>query len=53
MGQDGRPLGLQHGHRLHPGRSRVLVYSVNSTDAKGSDMNQVALNLMVAAFGRP
>ncbi|GAB7103224.1 serine hydrolase domain-containing protein [Streptomyces phaeofaciens JCM 4814] len=33
--------------------SRVLVYSVNSTDAKGSDMNQVALNLMVAAFGRP
>ena len=33
--------------------SRTLVYSVNSTDAKGQDMNQVALNLMVAAFGRP
>ncbi|MFF1447831.1 serine hydrolase domain-containing protein [Streptomyces sp. NPDC058274] len=33
--------------------SRTLVYSVNSTDAKGQDMNEVALNIMVAAFGRP
>ncbi|WP_432752641.1 serine hydrolase domain-containing protein [Streptomyces sp. JL2001] len=33
--------------------SRTLVYSVNSTDAKGQDMNRVALNLMVAAFGPP
>ncbi|AXE87371.1 serine hydrolase domain-containing protein [Streptomyces sp. Go-475] len=33
--------------------SRTLVYSVNSTDAKGRDMNQVAENIMVAAFGRP
>ncbi|MET9759369.1 serine hydrolase domain-containing protein [Streptomyces sp. NPDC006372] len=35
------------------GGSRTLVYSVNSTDAKGQDMNKVAENLMVAAFGRP
>ncbi|MBD0418044.1 beta-lactamase family protein [Streptomyces sp. TRM S81-3] len=33
--------------------SRTLVYSVNSTDAKGQDMNEVAMKLMVAAFGRP
>lgn len=33
--------------------SRTLVYSVNSTDAKGQDMNRVALALMVAAYGAP
>ncbi|BBC34952.1 hypothetical protein SGFS_062460 [Streptomyces graminofaciens] len=33
--------------------SRTLVYSVNSTDAKGQDMNRVTLNVMVAAYGRP
>ena len=33
--------------------SRTLVYSVNSTDAKGSDMTRIGLNLMTAAFGRP
>ncbi|UUU23675.1 serine hydrolase domain-containing protein [Streptomyces sp. DSM 40750] len=33
--------------------SRTLVYSVNSTDAKGQDMNNVALNIMVAAYGMP
>ncbi|MFE0473301.1 serine hydrolase domain-containing protein [Streptomyces sp. NPDC058947] len=33
--------------------SRTLVYSVNSTDAKGRDMNRVAQDLMVAAYGRP
>ncbi|MFE9403922.1 serine hydrolase domain-containing protein [Streptomyces sp. NPDC006530] len=33
--------------------SRTLVYSVNSTDAKGSDMNPTALHVMVAAFGAP
>ncbi|MET7645298.1 serine hydrolase domain-containing protein [Streptomyces sp. NPDC005426] len=33
--------------------SRTLVYSVNSTDAKGSDMNATALNIVVAAFGAP
>ncbi|MGI5427265.1 serine hydrolase domain-containing protein [Streptomyces sp. CA-179760] len=34
-------------------RSRTLVYSVNSTDAKGQDMNKVAQNIMVATYGRP
>ncbi|MDQ0714880.1 D-alanyl-D-alanine carboxypeptidase [Streptomyces luteogriseus] len=33
--------------------SRTLVYSVNSTDAKGQDMNRTAENIMVAAYGRP
>jgi D-alanyl-D-alanine carboxypeptidase len=33
--------------------SRILVYSVNSTDAKGQDMNRTAETLMVAAYGRP
>ncbi|GAA3773859.1 serine hydrolase domain-containing protein [Streptomyces phyllanthi] len=33
--------------------SRTLVYSVNSTDAKGQDMNEVAMNILVAAYGRP
>lgn len=35
------------------GGERTLVYSVNSTDAKGQDMNSVALALMVAAYGPP
>ncbi|MCZ9345280.1 serine hydrolase, partial [Streptomyces sp. TRM76130] len=33
--------------------SRTLVYGVNSTDAKGEDMNEVAQALMVAAYGQP
>ncbi|MCK8433589.1 beta-lactamase family protein [Streptomyces sp. D2-8] len=33
--------------------SRTLVYSVNSTDAKGQDMNRTAEALMVATYGRP
>ncbi|MFF5365735.1 serine hydrolase domain-containing protein [Streptomyces sp. NPDC013187] len=33
--------------------SRTLVYSVNSTDAKGQDMNRTAEKIMVAAYGRP
>ncbi|MFI8218355.1 serine hydrolase domain-containing protein [Streptomyces sp. NPDC085932] len=33
--------------------SRTLVYGVNSTDAKGREMNRVAEHLMVAAYGRP
>ncbi|WP_405902688.1 beta-lactamase family protein [Streptomyces sp. NBC_00656] len=33
--------------------SRTLVYSVNSTDAKGGDMNPTALDIVVAAFGAP
>lgn len=32
---------------------RTLVYSVNSTDAKGQDMNRVALGLMLTTFGLP
>ncbi|MFF0219222.1 serine hydrolase domain-containing protein [Streptomyces vinaceus] len=32
--------------------SRTLVYSVNSTDAKGRDMNQVAYGIVMAAFAR-
>ncbi|MER8046382.1 serine hydrolase domain-containing protein [Streptomyces sp. NPDC094032] len=33
--------------------SRTLVYSVNATDAKGQDMNKVALHLMLATYGLP
>ncbi|MEV8061196.1 serine hydrolase domain-containing protein [Streptomyces antimycoticus] len=33
--------------------SRTLVYSVNSTDAKGQEMNEVARNILVAAYGNP
>ncbi|MGW2846206.1 serine hydrolase domain-containing protein [Streptomyces sp. NPDC001274] len=33
--------------------SRTLVYSVNSTDAKGEGMNPTALGIVVAAFGAP
>ncbi|MFB4421628.1 serine hydrolase domain-containing protein [Streptomyces sp. QL37] len=33
--------------------SRTLVYSVNSTDAKGQDMNATAMDIVVAAFGTP
>jgi D-alanyl-D-alanine carboxypeptidase len=33
--------------------SRTLVYSVNSTDAKGKDVSKVAMNVMVAAYGLP
>ncbi|MEU0675333.1 serine hydrolase domain-containing protein [Streptomyces sp. NPDC006172] len=33
--------------------SRTLVYSVNSTGAKGQDMNAVAQNIMVAVYGKP
>ncbi|MFF3315172.1 serine hydrolase [Streptomyces sp. NPDC003035] len=33
--------------------ARTLVYSVNATDAKGQDMNEVALRLMPATYGTP
>ncbi|MGW2277432.1 serine hydrolase domain-containing protein [Streptomyces sp. NPDC001770] len=33
--------------------SRTLVYSVNSTDAKGEDLNPTALNIIIAAYGAP
>lgn len=46
-------MGLQHGGGGHPGLSRTQVYSVNSTDAKGQDMNATAMDIVVAAFGAP
>ncbi|MFD3653079.1 serine hydrolase domain-containing protein [Streptomyces sp. NPDC058620] len=33
--------------------SRTLVYSINSTDAKGRNTNAVVMNLIVTAFGEP
>ncbi|MFD7536071.1 serine hydrolase domain-containing protein [Streptomyces sp. NPDC059819] len=33
--------------------ARTLVYSVNSTDAKGADMNPTAMKIMLATFGAP
>ncbi|MFJ1543966.1 serine hydrolase domain-containing protein [Streptomyces sp. NPDC088246] len=33
--------------------SRTLVYSVNSTDAKGQGTNDVVMGLIVSAFGAP
>lgn len=35
-----------------PDLSRTLVYSVNSTDAKGQDMNKVAFGIVMAAFAK-
>ncbi|MET9607551.1 serine hydrolase domain-containing protein [Streptomyces sp. NPDC006512] len=46
--------GGRHGYNTVIGGtrdlSRTLVYSVNSTDAKGPDMNRVALGIVNAAF---
>lgn len=46
--------GGRHGYNTVIGGtrdlSRTLVYSVNSTDAKGQDMNKVALSIVMAAF---
>ncbi|MCX4696757.1 serine hydrolase [Streptomyces sp. NBC_01408] len=46
--------GGRHGYNTVIGGtldgSRTLVYSVNSTDAKGKDMNPVALAVVLAAF---
>ncbi|MGR4884158.1 serine hydrolase domain-containing protein [Streptomyces sp. LARHCF249] len=48
--------GGRHGYNTAIGAtrdlSRTLVYSVNSTDAKGQDMNPVALGIVMAAFAR-
>ncbi|MER8157783.1 serine hydrolase domain-containing protein [Streptomyces sp. NPDC094472] len=33
--------------------SRTLVYSVNATNAKGQEMNEVVRDIMVAAYGNP
>ncbi|MFE2524241.1 serine hydrolase domain-containing protein [Streptomyces sp. NPDC059382] len=46
--------GGRHGYTTGMGAtrdlSRTLVYSVNSTDAKGPDTNPVALGIVMAAF---
>ncbi|MFE9927718.1 serine hydrolase domain-containing protein [Streptomyces sp. NPDC005533] len=48
--------GGRHGYNTAIGGtrdlSRTLVYSVNSTDAKGQDMNKVAFDIVMAAFAR-
>ncbi len=48
--------GGRHGYNTAIGGtrdlSRTLVYSVNSTDAKGQDTNRVALAVVMAAFAR-
>lgn len=48
--------GGRHGYNTAIGGtrdlSRTLVYSVNSTDAKGRDMNPVALGIVMAAFAK-
>ncbi|MDQ0845398.1 hypothetical protein QFZ68_005078 [Streptomyces sp. V1I6] len=33
--------------------SRTLVYSINSTDAKGRDANPVVTNVVLTTFGTP
>ncbi|MGW7438115.1 serine hydrolase domain-containing protein [Streptomyces sp. NPDC054849] len=49
--------GGRHGYNTAIGAtrdlSRTLVYSVNATDAKGQDMNKVALGIVMAAFAKP
>ncbi|MGW0390170.1 serine hydrolase domain-containing protein [Streptomyces sp. NPDC003042] len=48
--------GGRHGYNTAIGAtrdlSRTLVYSVNSTNAKGQDMNPVAFGIIMAAFSR-
>ncbi|MFJ4780469.1 serine hydrolase domain-containing protein [Streptomyces sp. NPDC088762] len=48
--------GGRHGYNTAIGAtrdlSRTLVYSVNSTNAKGEDTNPVALGIVMAAFAR-
>ncbi|MCX5194060.1 beta-lactamase family protein [Streptomyces sp. NBC_00249] len=48
--------GGRHGYNTAIGGtrdlSRTLVYSVNSTNAKGEDMNPVALAVLMAAFAK-
>ncbi|MFC8916640.1 serine hydrolase domain-containing protein [Streptomyces sp. NPDC057116] len=60
VAEDGRVLWLKTGGRwgynsviaATEDLSRALVYSVNSTDAKGESMNPVAERIMRAAFAR-
>ncbi|WP_329378729.1 beta-lactamase family protein [Streptomyces sp. NBC_01351] len=48
--------GGRHGYNTAIGAtrdlSRTLVYSVNATNAKGEDMNPVALGIVMAAFAK-
>ncbi|MEV7524094.1 serine hydrolase domain-containing protein [Streptomyces sp. NPDC091371] len=48
--------GGRHGYNTAIGAtrdlSRTVVYSVNSTNAKGEDMNPVALGIIMAAFAK-
>lgn len=48
--------GGRHGYNTGMGAtrdlSRTLVYSVNSTNAKGEDMNPVVMGIVMAAFAK-
>lgn len=52
-GKTGGRWGYNTGIGASRDLSRTLVYSVNSTDAKGEGTNDVVMGLIVAAFGRP
>ncbi|MCQ8192292.1 serine hydrolase domain-containing protein [Streptomyces rugosispiralis] len=52
-GKSGGRWGYNTGIASTRDGSRTLVYSVNSTDAKGQEMNTVVRNIMVAAYGSP
>ncbi|MFI9582570.1 serine hydrolase domain-containing protein [Streptomyces sp. NPDC052236] len=52
-GKTGGRWGYNTGIGGTPDLSRTLVYSVNSTDAKGRNENPVVMGLIVAAFGAP
>lgn len=52
-GKSGGRWGYNTGIASTRDGSRTLVYSVNSTDAKGQEMNEVVRNIMVAAYGNP
>ncbi|WP_030718598.1 serine hydrolase domain-containing protein [Streptomyces sp. NRRL S-237] len=51
-GKTGGRYGYNTGMGATRDLSRTLVYSVNSTDAKGEDMNPVVLGIAMAAFAR-
>ncbi|WP_030993221.1 serine hydrolase domain-containing protein [Streptomyces sp. NRRL S-1813] len=52
-GKSGGRWGYNSGIGSTRDLSRTLVYSVNSTNAKGQDTNKTVRNLIVAAFGKP
>ncbi|BDH12562.1 serine hydrolase domain-containing protein [Streptomyces hygroscopicus] len=52
-GKSGGRWGYNSGIGSTRDLSRTLVYSVNSTNAKGQDTNRTVRNLSVAAFGKP